>query len=241
MTTQFRDKLYGRYVSSGQANAPRSLEALKGRTPLMRRTIRKFIPKDRSVRILDVGCGHGALIHALRKAGYNHVLGVDCSSEQVALAMKLGIDNIEVADLQTHLNTLPDDSLDVVVTFDVIEHLTRDELLEFATSVGRVLRQGGRWVIHAPNGESLFHGRVLFGDLTHELAFTRQSLSQLTSACGFRSLICEEDPPIAHGIASAIRVIVWKVIRTGLFIANFSETGDSRAILTQNLFAVAEK
>jgi len=54
---------------------------------------------DRSARILDLGCGHGAFIYFLREAGYTDVVGVDKSPEQVAEAKRLGIDGVHEADL----------------------------------------------------------------------------------------------------------------------------------------------
>jgi SAM-dependent methyltransferase len=73
------------------------------------------------------------------------------------------------------LNERPAGSLDAVIAFDVLEHFGRDELIPLVDAVHRVLRPGGRWIIHVPNGESPFFGSIRYGDLTHELAFTRQS------------------------------------------------------------------
>jgi predicted SAM-dependent methyltransferase len=77
----------------------------------------------------------------------------------------LGIDGVDQGDLLETLKAQPDASLDVVVAFDIIEHFMRDELLGFVDEVGRVLRSGGRWIIHTPNAESPFGGRMRYGDL----------------------------------------------------------------------------
>jgi len=93
--------------------------------------------------VLDLGCGHGALIYFARRAGYTNTRGVDGSPEQVAAARRLGIEGVEEGDLLATLASQADGSLDVVVAFDVIEHFTRDELLGFVDQVQRVLRPGG--------------------------------------------------------------------------------------------------
>jgi cyclopropane fatty-acyl-phospholipid synthase-like methyltransferase len=192
---------------------------------------------------LDLGCGHGTLIHFAREAGYRIIEGVDRSPEQIAVAKRLGIHGVRHGDLVETLLTLPQESLDCVVTFDVIEHFTKGELLLFADEVSRVLRTGGKWIIHTPNGESPFGGRVLYGDFTHELAFTRASLAQLVLASDFATLECYNDILAVTGLKRMIRWIIWKCIRGLLRVWIAAETGDTArdAIFTQNLLAVAIK
>jgi len=204
---------------------------------------RKHFPADRSVEVLDLGCGHGALIYFARRAGYNNTRGVDGSPEQVAAARRLGIEGVEEGDLLATLASQMDGSLDVVVAFDVIEHFTRDELLGFVDQVQRVLRPRGRWIIHTPNGESPFCGRMRYWDLTHELAFTRTSIIQLLLSSNFSNVQCFEDAPIRHGLTSADRWLLWQVIRSGLRLYLAAETGDTagNAIFSQNFLTVAIK
>jgi SAM-dependent methyltransferase len=136
-----------------------------------------------------------------------------------------------------------DASVDVVIAFDVIEHFTRDELLPFVDNVRRVLKPGGRWIIHVPNGESPFGGRMRYWDMTHELAFTRTSLAQLLLASGFAEVRCFEDEPVVHGAKSAVRWLLWKGFRGLLRLYIAAETGDAgrQHIFSQNLLAVARK
>ena len=222
---------------------PDSVSGFAPRAPYLRRLIRRHFPSNREAVILDLGCGHGALMHFAREAGYHNIRGVDGSSEQVLAAQRLCIDGIEKGDLRKALSGQTDGSLDVVVTFDVLEHFTRDELLPFVDQVNRVLKPGGCWIIHVPNGESPFCGRIRYGDLTHELAFTRTSLSQLLLSSGFNNIRCFEDAPIVHGIRSAVRWLGWKVLRAILHLYIAVETGDAsnKHIFSQNMLAVAKK
>ena len=191
--------------------------------------------------ILDLGCGYGSLIYHARQAGYVNVVGVDRSPQQLVEAQRLGIEGIVEGDILEYLDSVADASQDVVISFDVIEHFTRDELLPFVDEVRRVLKEDGRWIIHTPNGESPMSNRIRYGDLTHEQAFTRTSLGQLLLSSGFRSLECFEDTPVIHGVASSLRFVAWKVIRGMLRFYLAAETGNSggSAIFTQNLLAVA--
>ena len=135
------------------------------------------------------------------------------------------------------------EKFDVIFLFDVIEHFTRDELLIFVDKVYRVLKPGSSWIIHVPNGESPFFGSVRYGDLTHEMAFTRTSLGQLLCSSSFRNVSYIEDSPIIHGVRSAARWLLWKIFRSVLRLYIAAETGDTgkNRIFSQNMLAVAIK
>jgi cyclopropane fatty-acyl-phospholipid synthase-like methyltransferase len=117
-------------------------------------------------------------------------MGVDRSPEQVKEAQRLGIAGVKEGDLLETLESLSDESVDLIVAFDVIEHFTKDELVLFVDEVNRVLRKGGKWIIHTPNGESPFAGRMRYWDFTHEQAFTHTSIAQLLNASGFSLVTC---------------------------------------------------
>ncbi len=239
-----RTRIYRHYVHArGESLAPATVAGFAPRAATLRRLIRKHLPADRTTSILDLGCGHGALIYFLSQAGYRNVVGVDVSPEQVAEASKLGIEGIREGDLLETLQNLPNHSQDVVIAFDVIEHFTKDELLPFVDEVLRVLKPGGRWLIHAPNGESPFVGAIRYGDMTHEQSFTRVSLAQLLLSSGFSRLECHESGPVPVGMKSTVRWMLWHGIRLLLRVWAAAETGDlgRDVIYTRNLLAVVYK
>jgi SAM-dependent methyltransferase len=237
----YRARLYERYVSTRQP-ASAAGEGPAFSDLYLGRVIRAHFPADRGARILDLGCGSGALVHFARRAGYAHVRGVDISPEQVAEARRRGVEGVEQGDVMETLRSLPDGALDVVVAFDVLEHFRRDEVLAFVDQVRRVLAPGGRWIIHVPNAESPFFGRIRYGDWTHETAFTRTSLHQLLTGSGFARVRCYEDAPVVHGLKSAVRFALWKAVRSALRVYLAAETGyTGDVVLSQNLLAVAER
>jgi cyclopropane fatty-acyl-phospholipid synthase-like methyltransferase len=240
----YRERIYGAYVSGrNEALAPAAIEGMAPRLPYLRRMITRCMPADRNATILDIGCGHGAILYALQQAGYSHASGVDGSAEQVEAAARLRIPGVKQGDLMQVLAALPHASLDVVIAFDVIEHFTKTELISLVDEVHRVLKASGRWIIHVPNAESPFGSRILFGDYTHEQGFTRTSLGQLLRSSGFARVYCFEDSPVPHGLKSAIRAMGWRVIRAAMLAWIAIETGslDRRAVFSQNLLAVARK
>lgn len=241
---KYRQRLYQSYVNEWRSSAvPSELTDLRPRKAYLRRLICSHFPANRNAVILDLGCGYGALVHFLRQEGYRNVRGVDHSLGQVEAASQLGIQGVEQGDLLDVLRATAAASVDVVVTFDVMEHFTKEELCDFTDEVVRVLGEGGRWIIHVPNAESPFGSRIRYGDMTHELAFTRESISQWLLASGFRRTHCFEDIPVVHGVRSAIRWVLWKWIRGLLRAYLLVETGagSKGCIFSQNLLAVAEK
>lgn len=240
----YRARIYNHYLQARQQSlAPGSVNEFAPRASYLTKLLRDHFPTNRNAAILDLGCGHGALCYFAHLAGYLNVVGIDRSPAQVAAAQRLSIGGVKKGDLLETVRLLPNHSQDVVVAFDVIEHFTKEELIACVDHIYRVLRPGGKWIIHTPNGESPFAGRVRYGDFTHELAFTQVSLTQLLLASGFAHVSCYEDIPIPHGVKSAFRWLLWKAIRGGLRLYLAAETGASGigGIFSQNFLAVAIK
>lgn len=241
----YRVRIYSHYVSAWDASkVPSSLAELENRRPTMRYVIDKFFPKDKAANILDLGCGHGTLVYFAHQAGYANVRGVDVSAQQVALAQQLGIANVTQDDLMATLRETPPETLDAVIAFDVIEHFTKDELVDLVDAIRCALKPGGCWIIHMPNANSPLMGSVRYGDFTHEQAFTPTSIQQLLKASGFNRCLFAECGPRVHGLKSLMRVILWQIVRGFLSVVNAAETGaigGGAAVWTRNFYAVAYK
>ena len=240
----YRKILYDSYLSSqGEAAADVLAAHLRVRANHCQRILNDFFPPDRDARILELGCGYGALLHYAMAAGYHDIRGVDNSPEQLAAAHQLGITCAVEGDCIDFIGKEADNSLDVIVSLDLIEHFDKPEVCGLVAEVARALKPTGRWILHCPNGESPFGGRVRWGDFTHELCFTQHSLRQLLHAYGFGRVECFEDGPIAHGPKSAVRFVLWRLVRFALRVWLVAETGqvDQAPIFTQNLFCVAYK
>ncbi len=244
LSVDFKARIYDRYLTQTVRLSDEMVQtALRQRGPYLRSIISSFLPQDKQVRILDLGCGYGAMLHTLRAAGYTRLTGVDGAPEQVAQARRLGFEDVHEHDLRAYLDGVAESSFDAVVAFDVLEHFSRGDLFALVDEIHRVLAPGGRLILHLPNAEGIFCGSILYGDMTHEMAFTRSSLRQLAGACGFRVIAFKEELPIAHGLVSFCRLLIW---RTGSFFFRLlaaAETGGGfrDKPLTQNLVAVLER
>lgn len=242
--TDYRQRIYeqypyGRHQTIG-GGAPAEAAV---RDPYFQILVRDFFPMDRHVVIRELGAGQGVLLRILEKLGYKDVVGYDTSPQQISQALHLDSARLERGDAFQVLAAIPEGYIDVLVAFDLLEHFTKSEAIRLAEEAFRVLKPGGRWIIHCPNGESPFSGRVRYGDFTHETCYTWQSISQLLQSCGFVGIVCREDQPTVHGLISGARWICWRVIRSILRFYIAVETGftGSGIVLSQNFVTLAFK
>jgi 2-polyprenyl-3-methyl-5-hydroxy-6-metoxy-1,4-benzoquinol methylase len=242
MKQPWKDRLYSTYVSSGQVTDLHlgADEQFASRQPYIQKVIREHVPEEKSIRILDLGCGAGAFLYFLNKAGYQNIQGVDVSAEQAALAARLGI-SVAHDGIASYLARVATETVDVVLLMDVLEHFDRQELLDLLDDVFRVMRPGGKCIAHVPNASGLYGMQVRYGDLTHELAFTSKSAQQAFAAVGFCEIECFEDQPVIHGLVSGFRWLIWKIGTIPSRLLLSAETGEYSSILSQNMLVTADK
>jgi SAM-dependent methyltransferase len=228
------DRLYEAYATTHAGISDPSAVRLA-----YRRDIRPHLPRPPArQRVLDIGCGQGALVAVMARDGYD-AWGVDVSPEQVDLARTAGSKQIVQGDFHEILAASPGGWAAITAT-DVLEHLTKEELLHAMDSIRRALRPGGAFVARVPNAVSPTGGHIMFGDLTHETWFTQRSVAQIAAVCGFGRTEVFACPPVVHGLASAVRAGVWKPVSGLVKLALAAETGQLRGhITTQNLTFVA--
>jgi 2-polyprenyl-3-methyl-5-hydroxy-6-metoxy-1,4-benzoquinol methylase len=229
-----RGRLYESYAT--QHSGPGSADATK---VIYRRDIRPLLPPPLAGPVVDIGCGSGQLVRCLAEDDYD-AAGIDVSPEQVALAGAAGLGTVRQGDYRELLGERPG-ALAAVTATDLLEHLTKAEVLDTFDAVAAALRPGGRFIARVPNAVSPFGGHIRYGDFTHETWYTERSVRQLAAAAGLGAVLVIGCPPPVHGVASAVRATLWKPV-SGLFkLALAVETGAVRGhIVTQNLtFAAA--
>jgi SAM-dependent methyltransferase len=203
---------------------------------------RGWLPESRNARIADLACGYGRLLHFFRLRGYHQVTGVDISPDQVKRATEVHPNVLEadVLDFVEQHRT----QFDLIVGLDLIEHLTKDEVLRFLRGCFEALRPGGRLVLQTPNADSPFGMASRYGDLTHEVFFNFNALSRLLAQIGARDVTAREvgPVPVGHSAISTLRWPVWQAIRGGILLWNLAETGSAGSkVLTRNLIISATK
>lgn len=237
----YRDKFYEKYITTQTSNLYGEVDfkKVKGNFSIFENYFGKFLPEDKEVKIVDLGCGSGDLILWLQSIGFKNVSGVDYSREQVELARRIGVKNVFQGDLREFLKN--NRKFDVIFMRDALEHFTKNEVIDILNLIRDSLVNEGVFVIQTINAENLLWGRLRHGDFTHEVAFTRNSLIQIFQVIGFNQIEIYPQPLIIHGLKSFVRRILWKLIEFVLKIYLLIETGSSAGIFTQNLIVVAKK
>jgi SAM-dependent methyltransferase len=117
--------------------------------------VRRHLPTDRS-RVLEVGCGQGAV--AVRLAQRHDYTGVEIDGASVELARRrmadAGLDGRFVHGRVEELDGEDGDGFDLVCAFEVLEHIEDD--MAAATHWIDRLRPGGRLLLSVPAWQSRY-------------------------------------------------------------------------------------
>lgn len=105
--------------------------------------------------VVDVACGEGYGTAGLRKAGARTVIGIDVSEEAVLHAQRKY--HVDARHGSAEAIPLPDSSVDVIVSFETIEHVPNPS--QFLSECVRILRTSGTLIMSTPNVQ-VYHGRV---------------------------------------------------------------------------------
>lgn len=208
------------------------------------RRLLPVIRTDRTRPVVDLACGTGEFLYCLRQAGYTSLTGVDLSEGVLDAARPfLPGTRLVNADIFSYLRTATPSSIGVISGQNIVEHLQKSALLDFFTLAYRALEPGGQLLIVVPNAVSILGTIPRYWDVTHEIAFSPNSIEQLSTAAGFtRRPEFFEVGPVPHGIKSTIRWLAWKVLRQEIRLRLLIESGATRTnVFTQDMIVSLEK
>lgn len=143
-----------------------------------------LFPEDKDAKILEIGCGNGSLIRAAQKNGYTQMTGIDLSEQQIEKARLFGMDQTFCVDAKTYLKDKKE-TFDAILAIDVIEHFTKDELMDMLALIQSSLRPGGMVMFRTPNMDAPLTSVYSFGDFTHECLLNKSSAMQVMLSSGF--------------------------------------------------------
>ncbi|MCJ7792569.1 MAG: class I SAM-dependent methyltransferase [Candidatus Marinimicrobia bacterium] len=92
----------------------------------------------------DLGCGDGSLLYALNKKGYFNnkvVYAIDLSKNRISLVKKINKDFRCFVDNACNIRNIKDNSIDFLVSTQVIEHVPSDN--DMIKEISRVLSKNG--------------------------------------------------------------------------------------------------
>ena len=234
----YRSSFYEEYVSTFKHHIPSaSFDHYK------KIFDKQFLPLieefNKNASLIEFGCGAGNELQLLREKGYTNLFGIDISPEQIQKARIKGL-NVEQTDVFRFLE-VNEKKFDIIFALDFVEHFDKREILKLFGGFSKILKTGGKLILRTPNGEGLFPGRIIYGDLTHMTIFNSYSLTQLLLKTGFTDIKLFESIPVENNFSGLIRTILWRVIKFIIKIMRASEGASTINILTQNLICTSKK
>jgi len=199
------------------------------------------IRKPAGLRIAEIGYGNGAFAGWARRAGTQWI-GRETSLVLQARAVEAGFD------ILTPDSSLSDawggSSLDLIVAFDVVEHMSLSAIRSFLEEAKAALKPGGLLLLRIPSGDSPFVSAIYWGDITHCTLLGSSAVRQL--ACELDLEVRQIRSPVVPMTGLSIprlirraavrfaRWIVFSFIRTALM-------GNVSAILSPNMIVVLSR
>lgn len=111
-------------------------------------------------RVLDLGCGDGALIAHLQATRGCTGYGVEIDDVKVLACIKRGVSVLQL-NLEDGLTMFEDDAFDVVLQIDTLQHLRNTEtMLRETARVGRIGVVAFPNFAHWPNRLAVLQGRM---------------------------------------------------------------------------------
>jgi SAM-dependent methyltransferase len=134
---------------------------------------RTGIHLSNEIHMLEIGFGSGAFLAWARDA--RHLCdGVEINPHLIGMALNAGFRVYEGMEKVPAQN-----KYDLIVAFDVLEHVPDNSLLEFLSSLTSLLSNGGVILLRFPNGDSPFGRLYQNGDITHRSAIGSNKIRQL--------------------------------------------------------------
>ena len=120
--------------------------------------IARLVPQG--AHVLDLGCGDGRLLAYLREQRGCTGYGVEIDDAHVQACLQRGVDVLQI-NLDTGLPMFADNSFDVVLQIDTLQHLRNAEtMLRETTRVGKLGVIAFPNFAHWPNRLSILRGRM---------------------------------------------------------------------------------
>jgi cyclopropane fatty-acyl-phospholipid synthase-like methyltransferase len=204
----------------------------------------KFLDIGLESNILDLGCGWGDFLLFLKNKGFKNLYGIDASVQQVEIANRIGLSNVECGNLFELLDKFirEEKEFSVISALNILEHLDKDTTIEFLKKINVLLSNGGKLLLEIPNANSTFGARTRYWDFTHKVSFTPTSIEQVLLISGYTSVEFQEKIAVPKNITGKIRILLWKLIKLKIYYYLLVEQGSIGInVFSQDMHVIATK
>jgi len=196
---------------------------------------------EKDWKVGDLGCGKGEWLRWMTNKGHQNLVGIDRSTNELEF---LSGEDIELRDANV-LKGIGKNEFDLLHAKDLFEHFSKDEAVSFLKSSFAALKPGGQLWILTFNAQSPLANITRYGDFTHELGVTPQSMAQVLRAVGFEHISVNGYFPRPLGYKGFLREFIGKLFLLPMLgwmrIRHGSGSSQNLSSLYPDLFAIAYK
>jgi len=131
--------------------------------------------------ILEIGFGEGLFLEWARESGFN-ITGVEINNDFYTLAKERG-HTVYLGDVKEVVRG-SDKNYNGIFLFDVLEHLTMEEISSLFDFFQTILTKKGMILVRSPNGASPFGRFLQHSDATHITALTGAKIQDIAQLSG---------------------------------------------------------
>lgn len=149
---------------------------------------KKVLPSDKNVNILDIGCGLGQTLLALKKNEYNNIYGIDINEEAIKICINNKL-NVEKINSIINYANVSKRKFDLIIMSHVLEHIEKKEIIKTLNSIKKnLLAENGKFLLMVPNAQSNTGCYWAYEDFTHTTLFTAGSMIYVLKSAGFSNI-----------------------------------------------------
>jgi 2-polyprenyl-3-methyl-5-hydroxy-6-metoxy-1,4-benzoquinol methylase len=163
------------------------------------------INKKSNLNVLEIGYGNGSFLEYAKSKGWN-ITGVELNNELYESAKAKGFNVF----LYEDLHKLNQEEYDLIIAFDVIEHIHKKNLVDFFKKIRNCLKKGGYFISRYPNGDSPFGLYYFNGDITHHSFIGENFFKYLLQESNLKFLTLR--PPAEPIYNGSIIVLIHRII-----------------------------
>ena len=201
------------------------------------------MPKNRNLKILEIGPGFGELLSFLSEDhGYKKICAIDISQEVVDFCNNIIPRSTEITDDTIGFLEKNKNQYGMIFMLHVLEHIQKKDTIPLLSQIYTSLQNGGTLIVEVPNMANPIVGLNLrYADFTHESGFTDISLKQVLRKAGFTNVSVFPCKVPIVSVPRFFQSILQQSINQFLNLISNAYLPRREQIMSSSIYAVATK